>query len=348
MNKAILEAGILKTLCDHARAVDPNLRLSSIWALKHLILSAPKHLKLECLGGLGPGWLKHIISQDVGDSFSASGARSERNPGLGTPLAMGTPNAAGEQVDLLNAIDGSAEGYRLANDGDEEESKMVDGPGALSRRELESEQQNQQQSQWRAPSRRNVIGAANQLRADDVAVQKEGLDFIRNLICGSAALEMIDCLFEELGQNRMFEILISKLRPRLVNAFNRERRSVENSVRQTPPQTDIVTSVCYIVVHLAAGRPRHRQLLVSQSELLKLILPLFAHPDPQIRSCCAWIVINLTWVDDQSDHSNCRERAKELVRLGWYEKLQVLESDPVLDVRERTKTALHQINCALR
>ncbi|KAL8719109.1 MAG: hypothetical protein Q9225_003844 [Loekoesia sp. 1 TL-2023] len=348
MREAILEAGILKMLCDHARCMDLNLRLSSIWALKHLVVAAPKHLKRDCLDELGPGWLKQIVCDDLGDPASASGVRSDREASVGTPLAMGTPNAAGEQVDLLNATDRPREGGHVANEEGEEDLQMVDSVGALSHPDPDPQQQDEFQNSWRASRGRNGRTATSQLRADDLAVQKEGLDFIRNLICGNDAFEMIDYLFEELGQDKMFEILISKLRPRLANAFNRDRRSLENRVRQTQPQTDIVISVCYIVVHLAAGLPRHKQSLISQPELLKLILPLFAHPHHEVRTCCAWIVINLTWMDDQSDHPGCRERAQELMRLGWYEKLQILETDPELDVRERTKTALHQMNCAIR
>ncbi|KAL8651572.1 MAG: hypothetical protein Q9210_003181 [Variospora velana] len=347
MREAILEAGVLKTLCDHARSMDPSLRLSSVWALKHLILSAPKQLKRECLGELGPGWLKQIICHDMDDAISASASRSDRESTLGIPLAMGTPNAAGEQVDLLNATDGSREGFRVVNEDDEVDSKMVDSVGAPSRLQLDAELWNQHQSAQGASGRRDV-GTTNQSRADGLAVQKEGLDFIRNLICGNDSREMIDCLFEELGQDKVFEILTSKLRPRLTNAFNRDRRSLDNNVRQTAPQTDIVTSVCYIVVHLAAGLPRHRQLLIAQTELLKLLLTHFAHPSHEVRSACAWIVINLTWMDDQSDHSSCKERAQELNKLGWVGQLKVLELDPELDVRERVKTALHQIQCALR
>lgn len=155
---------------------------------------------------------------------------------------------------------------------------------------------------------------------------------------------MIDCVFEELGQDKLLEILISKLRPRLINAFNRDRRSLENNVRQIQPQTDIVISVCYIIVHLAAGLPRHRQLLMSHPELLKLIVALFSHPHREVRGCCAWIVINLTWEDDQSDRQSSKERARQLIKLGVYEKLQMLESDSELDVRERTKQAIHQIS----
>ncbi|KAL8664163.1 MAG: hypothetical protein Q9202_003241 [Teloschistes flavicans] len=348
MREAILEAGVLRTLCEHARSMDPNLRLSSIWALKHLVLSAPGLLKKECLGELGPGWLKQIICSEEIDTTSLPGFRSDREASVGTPLAMGTPNAAGEQVDLLNATDGFREGRPTGAEDDEVDMKMVDSVGALGGPQLDFEQQNPNHSAWRAPRKRTDVGNTNQVRADELAVQKQGLDFIRNLICGSDSKEMIDCLFEELGQDKVFEILVSKLRPRLINAFNRDRRSTDSGVRQIQPQTDIVISVCYIIVHLTAGLSRHRQLLISQPELLKLIVPLFQHSNREVRVCCAWIVINLTWMDDQSDHANCKERARELIKLGIYEKLQMLEADPELDVRERTKTAMHQLSGASR
>ncbi|KAL9027574.1 MAG: hypothetical protein Q9196_003916 [Gyalolechia fulgens] len=284
----------------------------------------------------------------MGDSASAFRVRSDRETSVGTPLAMGTPNAAGEQVDLLNATDGPGEGGRAAIEEEEEDVRMADSVGALSRLDSDHQQRDQRLSWGRAARGQYGTIFTSQLRADNLAVQREGLDFIRNLICGNDALEMIDYLFEELGQDKIFEMLISKLQPRLINAFNRDRRSLETSVRQRQPQTDIVISVCYIIVHLAAGLPRHRQLLISQPELLTLMLPLFRHAHHEVRSCCAWIVINLTWMDDQSDHPSCRERAQKLVNLRWYEQLQMLESDPELDVRERTKTALHQINCAIR
>ncbi|KAL8841783.1 MAG: hypothetical protein Q9170_000816 [Blastenia crenularia] len=343
MRPAILEAGIVKTLCDHARSMDLNLRLNSIWALKHVVNSAPKDLKMECLDELGLGWLQQIVGNDVGDSI-----RSDRETSIGTPLAMGTPNAAGDQVDLLNASDGPGAGVNVANEDDEEDLRMTDSVGALSRVEPDPQQRAQRAGPWGDSGGRHGTSVSSQLRADDLAVQRESLDFIRNLICGDDAKEMIDYLFEELGQDRMFEMLISKLRPRLVNAFNRDRRLVDNGVRQTQPQTEIVVAVCWVLVNLAAGHPRHRQLLISHPELMKLILPLSTHPHREVRMSCAWLVTNLTWREDQSDHLSCRERVQELMHLGWYEKLQVLESDPDLDVRERTKTALSQMNNAIK
>lgn len=353
ISKAIIEAGILKILCEHAHSVNASLRLNSVWALKHLVLTAPNSLKKTCLEELGPSWLKQIISSDSEDF------KGDKDIGLGTPIAMGTPNAAGEQVDLLNAVDKSRESSQAFDDEGEEDLKMVDSIGALSRSgsdhksnsifssRCNGRQNSLETSRW-GNAKDGESNSPNQSRTEDLAIQKEGLDFIRNLICGPGAPDMIDYMFSELGQDKIFDMLAGKLRGRVLHAFNRDRRLGENGVKHLAPQPEIITSVCYIIVHIAAGSPKHRQLLISQPELLKLLVPLFTHTHREVRGCCAWLVINLTWVDDQSDHLNCKARARELVQLGIYEQLQMLGSDSELDVRERTKTAIHQMSQLLR
>ena len=314
-----------------------ELRLNSIWALKHLVLGAPNALKMTCLEELGPGWLKQIISNDADDFAFPLGLRGERDGGSRTPITMGTPNAAGEQVDLLNAVEDSfRESSQAFEDNGDEDLNMVDSIGVLSR----------SHSDYRCSP---LLGRQPDLRANEVEtikshdIEREGLDLLRNILAGPAAHEMIDHIFRELGQDKLFELLANKLRPRVLNAFNRERRSSEIAVGQIQPPTKIIISVLYIIVHIAAGLPRHRQLLVSQSELLKLVVPLFTHSDPEVRSPCAWIVINASWLDSSVDLPNSRSRARELVKLGFYEQLEAIASDPSLDVRERTRTALTQM-----
>lgn len=313
-----------------------ELRLNSIWALKHLVLGAPNALKMTCLEELGPGWLKQIISNDTDDFAFPSGLRGERDAGSRTPITMGTPNAAGEQVDLLNAAEDSSRESSQAFEDNGDDLNMVDSIGALSKSH---------------PDYRSnpLLGRQYDLRENEVEtikshdIEREGLDLLRNILAGSAAHEMIDHIFRELGQDKIFELLANKLRPKVFNAFNRERRSSEIAVRQIQPPTKIIISVLYIIVHIAAGLPRHRQMLVSQSELLKLVAPLFTHSDPEVRSPCAWIVINVSWLDSSADLPNSRSRARELVKLGFYEQLEAIASDPSLDVRERTRTALTQM-----
>lgn len=332
--------------------MNPNLRLSSVWALKHIVLDASNTIKMSCLEELGPGWLKQIVNNDVDTSNYVTTSRNgDRDDGSSTPIRMSTPNAAGEQVDLLNAVEeDSRESSQDVEEDAEEDLEMADSIGALSRAELDRKQYS---SSGRGPisETAGLTGRRHSSQpalTDELAIQQQGLDFIRNLICGSGASEMIEHIFRELGQDKIFEMLAAKLRPRVFNAFNRERRSSENGVRHVQPQTDIIVSVCYIVVHIAAGSTRQRQLLISQTELLKLIVPLFSHPSKDVRACCLWIVINLTWIDDASDNMNCKARARELMKLGVYEKLEHMEHDADLDCRERARTAGNQMSTLLR
>jgi hypothetical protein len=358
--QAIVEAGALRILCEHAHSMNTNLRLNSVWALKHLIYEASKEIKMKCLEELGPGWLKQIINNDVDCYASTPTSRfGDREDDSATPIRMSTPNAAGEQVDLLNAVeeDSRESSQDLEEDG-EEDLKMSDSIGALGRAEPDRKQHNMSShhSNGRGPliettamlGRNTERRSSHQGLTDDLAIQKQGLDLVRNLICGTGASEMIDFVFRELGQDKLFEMLAAKLRPRILNAFHRDRRHPENGIRHVQPHIDIVISTCYILVHIAAGHPRQRQLLISQTELLKLIVPLFSNPNREIRTCCVWLVTNLTWVDDNSDNMNCKTRARELMKLGIFEKLEAMDHDEVLDIRERAKIALHQISTLLR
>ena len=309
--------------------MNSKLLHNSIWALKHLVLNAPNSLKMNCLDELGPGWLKQIINNGaedrrvVHDNFTSS-----------SNLGMGTSNAAGMQVDLLNAID--SDSTTIPSSQIEED----DGDVHMSDSEPETQstrpKRTPQPPSSRAGSLNPYLGCSPD--ADDLAIQKEGLEFIRNLICGQGATEMIDFIFSELSQDRFFDMLLSKIKLS-AQACTRVRR---NQI------SELTVSVLYILTHIAAGLPRHRQILISQTELLKNVELFFAHEKREIRVCCAWLCINLTWVDDASDTPNCKARARELLKLGIFERLKFMENDSELDVRERTKTALHQMTNMLR
>lgn len=225
---------------------------------------------------------------------------------------------------------------------------------------------------WQAEQRLAALrdaetNPARKARKDDVAVQEQGLSFIRNLIgpTGSTAntevTEMVDFLFNSLGQDRVFEILASKLRPKVLPSSNNasNRRSSPSSSSQTssntvitgtrilPPQPEIIISVCMILVHMAASIPRHRQIVISQTELLKLLVPQFHHQNVEIRIALCHLASNLSYIEDASDAVACRGRVGELVKVGVLGKLEMLEMDGELNVRERAKTAVYQIKQCL-
>lgn len=346
-----MEGGALKTLCDQAQSDNAKLRLNSLWALKNIVAGASNSTKMTCLKELGPGWLKHIVANDLEDSWSVTNPHlTDRDDGSSTPIRMNTPNAAGEQVDLLNAVSENSTENGQDVEGDEEEAlKMSDSIGALAKGGRDRKQQ-LWECQPIGDGFPGTPGGEFGLRplsqralSDELAIQKEGLDFIRNLICGEHSPDMIDHLFRELGQDKMFELLTTKLRPRIFNAFTRDRRSSENGVRHVQPHTEIVASTCFTLVHIACGHPKHRQLLISQTELLKLLLPLFSHSCREVRVSLCWFIINVTWVEDNADKSNAKVRARELAKLGFVEKLDALEKDESLDCRETAKNARDQM-----
>src|SRR6266576_1345842 len=187
------------------------MRLNSLWALKHMVLTAPNDIKISCLEELGTGWLVQAITGELRDFSHPPKERSQ----VSTPIGMGTPNAAGEQVDLLNAVDEPSMDLDdvTSSSDDEDDKTMADSIGSLRRqRQLRFTPTSQIRARLKA------IKDTEQdprLRAerDDLRIQEQALDFIRNLIAESksGACEMIDHLLNTIGIPRFFEIMASKL-----------------------------------------------------------------------------------------------------------------------------------------
>jgi hypothetical protein len=252
----------------------------------------------------------------------------------GSLLGMGTSNSVGEQVDLLNPME---ELRDRENDLD-----MID-TAPVSRSSLDIYPPDSARRRKLALS--GDLDQSKQARQDDIAVQEQTFDLIRNIICGSGANEMVDYLFKELGHHDLLNILADKIRPRVTQISNRRDSTSQKAVSPVP--AEVLVSVTYVLIHLAAGQPRHRELMFSHRDLLKNLMSLFNHPNRNLRVNCVWIIINLTYEDDQSDHHACHDRALKLKSLGAMDRLVSVEDDTDLDVRERTKTALHLMRSLL-
>ncbi|KAI1460836.1 ARM repeat-containing protein [Annulohypoxylon moriforme] len=335
MREPLIEAGVLKALCEHAHSHHASLRLNSLWALKHLVHSASVELKKRTVEELESGWLVRLICDDTEDDalFSAK-SRSERE------AARETLEDMDEDIDMGLSEDQyrnwlSTSFYKTPTTRAPSDIRIL--------RRAEGRLENLREAE---------INPIRKARHDDLAIQEQGLGLIRNLI-GAAHIsngtdspndttEMIDFLFSTLGQDRLFEILASKL-PKNPNPFSqRNGTGVETVV--LPQQTKIIESVIYILVHIAASIPRHRQLVVSQTELLKQLASLFNNQDREVRVALCHLINNLTWQDNASDGPGCSQRASELKKLGFLTKLEALkEGDDELDVRERAKSALWQM-----
>ena len=333
MRVDLMEANAVKIFCEHARRSFPALRVSSLWALKHLVLNAPRNIKAEALEELGAGWLvKAMTGEQRVDAMA------------GVSLGLSTSNAAGEQVDLLNAanspdmdVDG-AEGMG-ANDDDGEDELLYDANGTAyqssgMRSTLKPNRQAMRHLRMLREKEQNVH---LQARREDFEIQEQALDFVRNFINGEEAANMVDNLNAAIGVQRIFEILEAKL------VGGHPRTQSQSSSADAIPRA-VVLAATHVITQISAASARHRQLLIAQKPLLRAWLPHFGHPYQKIRVMCVWGVINLTWTEDQSDRDDARRRAHELRAIGIEDKVRALAGDHDLDTRERTKTAIRQLD----
>ncbi|RAK92171.1 armadillo repeat protein [Aspergillus costaricaensis CBS 115574] len=328
MKEAIITADVLPTLCEHAHSPNTKLRIESLWALKHVAYNSTNDVKVRIIDGLSPAYIRQIITQDPTNALAKRGMDEEMDNG--SNVGMGRANSAGEQVDLLNPVDNAA--------GQDEDMKMADTmppskmsldmflPDATRRRKL---------------ALHGNLDQTTQARQDDIAVQEQTFDLLRNIICGPGAAEMIDHLFKVIGQDLILDALADKLRPRSIQLPHRGESSAH---RPLSVPTEILVSVTFVMIHLAAGLPWHRQLLVSHRDLLRYLMGYFNHTHREVRTNCVWVVINLTYKDDASEEEGCRERAFRLRAMGVIDRLSSLGDDPDLDVRERTRTAQDLVN----
>ncbi|KAL2837870.1 armadillo repeat protein [Aspergillus pseudodeflectus] len=327
MKEAIISAEILPILCEHAHSSNTKLQIDSLWALKHVAYNTTNDVKTKIIEGLRPDWIKQVITQDPTSALAKRGLDEEMDSG--TPSGMSRANSAGEQVNLLNPV----------GDFERDEDQKMTDPMPSSKVSLEMFMPDA--TRRRKLALHGDIELTTQARQDDIEVQEQTFDLLRNVICGPGAPEMIDHLFKELGQDLLLDALADKLRPRSIQLPHR-RESPNHRVLQVPSQ--ILVAATYVIIHLAAGLPWHRELLVGHRDLLRYLMNYFNHSHRDVRTNCVWVVINLTYEDDISDHEGCRERALKLRSAGVLDRLATLEHDSDLDVRERTKTALHLIN----
>lgn len=328
----LTESGVMKVLCEHAHSDNPALRLNALWALKHFVDAVGPDLKKACLEQLEPGWLVQLICDESQES---------------SLFALKTKESAADDLDEDMDMQPSDEPLRW----------LYGTNGSMQELDASRSSRLRQAEDRLASVRESELNPARKARSDDLAIQEQGLDFIRNFIgrpesgvsseAPSETTEMIDYLFSELGQDRLFEILASKLRSKVLHPFSRRAPVSGRETRVLHPQAKIIVAVICILVHMAASIPRHRQLVIAQTELLKLLAQQANSKDRGVRASLCHLVINLTWQEDEGEAQACSQRAHELKKLGFYTRMETLKhQDRDLDVRERAKTAAWQIEQA--
>lgn len=365
MKDDLLAAGAIKTLTEHARQSEMGLRLASLWALKHLVLASSREIKIQCLDELGTGWLVGAVQGEQRDNLIdlsnvATGGVSVAAGGLSTP------NAVGEQVDILNPpttmdVDEPGDDRQDIEEEGEEEEEEEDEDGEVMYDEAAGThyQASQLRSTLHRPSDNTFSSTSAsfnstrylssvkeleqnpvlQAKRDDVAVQEQALDFIRNMLNGDDCAYMFEHLLRAVGQDKVFSLLTEKLAPVLPASYSTTPRP--NKPIYQP--TELILSTVHVLTHIANGSPTHKQLLIAQKQLLANWLPHFNHVDRRVRVISVWAVNSLTWVEDDADRAGAVQRAKELRLCGIEAAIRGLAGDADLDVRERVKTAVRQI-----
>ncbi|KAL2420142.1 hypothetical protein ABEF95_008095 [Exophiala dermatitidis] len=306
VKESVGDTAVVKKLCEQAHSANARLRLESIWALKQLVLNASQKLKQDVVDELGPSWIKLLIKTDPNDipEGEVIGLVEREYP----PLPRGRRPSGG--VSASNDV--------IMSDDSDNEGGITHHLGHA------------------------IVGADNNdgldtkhTPEDDTEIQAQLLDLLRNLFCGDNASDMVQYIFDEMGQDDFLRIMLDRLRPRTMAGPTRK----ENYSTAAP--STIVSKVLYILVHIGACDARWRNAIASHHALMKQVLTFCSHSDREIRAQCCWIAINLTYEDDAADRLACRQRAIELQKVGFLGQLRKLEADPDLNVRERAKSAMH-------
>lgn len=336
-----LSAGVVTILAGLARTSNLTLKALSLHALKHVVQGAPKEVRINVLEELGVDWLVSAIKGDTRETTTLPN-------GGGVSIGLCAPNAAGEQVDLLNPslmdVDEPGEDEDAFDEDEDEDGEMMYD---------ESSSTHYQASQLRStlnPPARSFnskkflsavkeieFNAALKASQDDVALQEQALDFVRNILNGEVCEPMLQHLFAQIGTAKFFELLTSKFSPLQI------QRVAGRPVPVHHP-TELILAVVHVIVHVANASPKHRQLLIAQKPLLQAWVPHFSHADRQVRVFSVWAVNALTHTADGADKEDARQRVRELRAVGIDAAVRNLTNDPDLDIRERVKTAVRQLD----
>lgn len=294
---------------------------------------------MQVFNELGTGYLLQLLNGE-----SPPGAHRNH---------LATANSRGEQVDLLNAEETPMDVDEAMSSSDDE---SLYGPAH--RRGIREKYGPAEDYVARLrPMKNSEESAALKSKRDDVRIQHHVLDLLRNMLLDSTSspAEIVDNVLDSLGPSRFLDIMLSKLRPKNGTAASsipptRFHSMVsgltESEARPTYIDSsayqheDILLCTMYILVHIANGKPTHRQVIVSHPGMLQALNPLFFYPASKLRVACVWLIHNILWVEDVPDTHGAKHRASELRAAGIEQRIFEASEDPDLDTKERARGVL--------
>lgn len=156
------------------------------------------------------------------------------------------------------------------------------------------------------------------------ALAEQAGEIVRNLGCGRP--ENVDVLVKAVGATTLVDVLVHNL------ASGTEQ---------------LVIPAVYALVNIAAGSEQQQaEIIMRRPKILQWLHTHLSNRWAEVRLGAVWTLINLTWLDDDSRGQERRARVAALQSLGFQQKLQEMADDSSLDVRERVRTALAQMEAA--
>lgn len=161
-------------------------------------------------------------------------------------------------------------------------------------------------------------------------IQEQALGILRNIAC-SGDLVAIVTVLETIGVETFMNMLSAKLGEAAVagvavaeSSSSRKKKgkdpiSEEVSTEQQaeaqaqlqPHYDNVILQIVYIISNMIMHASVLRDIFLQREELLKQLLPLFNHGLDDVRSGCAWIVINFTWHEGAQDYDTLNSTTKD-------------------------------------
>lgn len=159
-------------------------------------------------------------------------------------------------------------------------------------------------------------------------IQEQALGIVRNIAC-SGDLVAIVTVLESIGVETFMTMLSTKLgqaaaamamvaeaslhnktKPQDTTTseqneeaeLSTEQQQAESHAQLQTHHDNVILQIVYIISNMVMHASVLRDIFLQRDELLKQLVPLFSHGLDDVRSGCAWIVINFTWHEGSQDY----------------------------------------------
>lgn len=338
VRQELLDADVLDILCSRARGTDLQMQISTMWALKHAMLGASENLRTKIMDGVGIDTVMHLMENgpDVPLSVEAS---------IDGPLSPGHRIASPSDMDRVTSKSDPSTKGDIASDATMQDERVDLYKTVYKASELRTtlERETKLKAFLDDIKLREIEAAHNPAR-DVFLVQIQAFNLLQNLCLPSETGSMMRYLDSKVGAQRLLSVIRKTFQQ--ANATcngNGSRKAGDVYPAAQTTSSKLIVAAMGLLQAIAASSDQYKTLIVEQKDLLEAFMRLISHQDPTVRQVSVWVVTNLT-LSDVQDATNAKHRAFELRVIGIEGKIRELADDENVDIRERTKSAIDQID----